>query len=300
MIGKYALVACFLLAACADEPAKPAPVYDLKLSGRSSGAAFVHAGDSVQSLAQRYALNIESLINANLGALQPGQRIALPAPRTYTVQTGDTIASIAGMFDARTSDIIGQNNLMPPYVLRKGQVLRLEPPQAQPYQRDIQVASIASPVSSDAIEAVPLASETNRPRPPRLPEQISLTPTLGKFQPPVKGHIISGYGAKPGGLYNDGINIAAAAGTSVHAADAGTVVYAGNGLQGYGNLVLIKHDNGFFTVYSHLADTAVKKGTAVARGARLGSVGATGKVTTPQLHFEIRQGPRSLNPADYL
>lgn len=296
MIGKYALVACFFLAACADQPEKPVPVYDLKLSGHSTGAAFVHEGETIAALAQRYRLTIDDLIRANITHVQAGQRIVLPPPQTYAVRAGDTVASVAGMFDARTADIIEQNNLMPPYVLRVGQVLQLPGPRYE----SVRIASIAPPTRSDAIDAVPLAAEpAGAPRPPRM-EQISLTPTLGKFQAPVKGQIISGYGAKTDGLYNDGINIAAAPGTPVHAAGAGEVAYAGDSLEGYGNLVLIKHDDGYFTVYSHLADTRVAKGVKVARGQTIGSVGASGKVSSPQLHFEIRQGTKSLNPADYL
>lgn len=293
IIGKYALVACFFLAACANEaPRAQVPVYDLKLAGRSSGAVFVKEGDSIATLAQRYALSVEDLIRANLNTVQPGQRIVLPPPQTYTVRAGDTVASLAGMFDAQTYDLIAQNHLMPPYALRVGQVIQL--PSARKPQN---VQMNAMPI--DRIDATPLAA-TGAPRPPVMMEQIALTPTLGKFQSPVKGQIISGYGAKPGGLFNDGINIAATPGASVQAAGAGEVVYAGSGLEGYGNLVLIKHDGGYFTVYSHLADARVRKGAQVARGATIGSVGATGKVTQPQLHFEIRQGTKSLNPADYL
>ena len=120
------------------------------------------------------------------------------------------------------------------------------------------------------------------------------------FMWPVHGRIIASYGNGPGGTHNDGVNIAAPAGTPVLAADAGTVAYAGNELRGYGNLVLIKHANGWLTAYAHNQLLLVKRGDRVRRGQPIARVGATGAVGEPQLHFEIRHGTRALDPGDYL
>ena len=117
---------------------------------------------------------------------------------------------------------------------------------------------------------------------------------------PVRGRILASYGTGENGIHNDGINIAAPAGTAVMAADGGVVAYAGNELRGYGNLILIKHPNGWMTAYAHNARLLVKRGERVRRGQIIARVGATGAVARPQLHFEIRHGTRAMDPGDYL
>lgn len=117
---------------------------------------------------------------------------------------------------------------------------------------------------------------------------------------PVQGRVVSSYGTTADGTHNDGINIAAAEGTPVLAAAAGEVAYAGNELKGYGNLILVKHANGFITAYAHNQKILVKRGDKVARGQEIARVGATGAVAEPQLHFEIRRGARALDPLQYL
>jgi murein DD-endopeptidase MepM/ murein hydrolase activator NlpD len=117
---------------------------------------------------------------------------------------------------------------------------------------------------------------------------------------PLRGEIVSDFGGKPGGLQNDGINIGAPRGTPIRAADNGTVVYAGNELRGFGNLLLIRHRDGWVTAYAHAEELLVKRGDQVRRGQAIARVGSTGNVATPQLHFEVRKGSRPLNPRDYL
>ncbi len=122
----------------------------------------------------------------------------------------------------------------------------------------------------------------------------------GRFLWPVKGKLISSYGPKPDGLHNDGLNIAAAKGTPVVAADNGVVAYAGNELRGFGNLLLVKHADGFITAYAHLDRIDVERGATVKRGQAIGTVGQTGSVTSPQLHFELRKGSQAVDPRDRL
>ncbi len=121
-----------------------------------------------------------------------------------------------------------------------------------------------------------------------------------RFLWPVRGTILSGFGEKPGGLRNDGINIGASKGTPVAAADAGIVAYAGNQLKSFGNLVLIRHDGGWVTVYAHLDAIGVEQGQRVTRGQGIGTVGQTGNVRAPQLHFAVRKGEQVLNPLEQL
>ena len=114
------------------------------------------------------------------------------------------------------------------------------------------------------------------------------------------GPILSAYGPKSDGLHNDGVNIAAPRGTPIHAAENGVVVYAGNELRGFGNLLLIKHSNGWVTAYAHADEILVQRGQTVQRGQVVAKVGSSGNVSVPQLHFELRKGVRTLDPARLL
>ena len=130
--------------------------------------------------------------------------------------------------------------------------------------------------------------------------QKMMARSASRFSWPVRGKILSGYGAKSNGLFNDGINIRAARGATVAAAENGLVAYAGNEVKGMGNLVIIQHSDGWMTVYAHMDSMVVKRGAAVRVGQKIGAVGQTGKVDAPQLHFEIRKGTRAYNPVNYL
>ncbi len=121
-----------------------------------------------------------------------------------------------------------------------------------------------------------------------------------KFSWPVRGKILSGYGSKSNGLFNDGINIKANRGTAVLAAENGFVAYAGNEVKGMGNLVIIQHADGWMTVYAHMDSMSVRRGHSVTVGQKIGTVGVSGKVDQPQLHFEIRKGTKAYNPISYL
>src|SRR5690606_8555086 len=104
------------------------------------------------------------------------------------------------------------------------------------------------------------------------------------------------YGSKGGGMHNDGINIAVPKGTPVHAAQSGVVAYAGNELKGYGNLLLVRHANGWMTAYAHNSKLLVKRGDTVTRGQSISLAGSTGSVSSPQVHFEIRKGAKAVDP----
>ena len=126
------------------------------------------------------------------------------------------------------------------------------------------------------------------------------TSGLPTFRWPVRGRVIAGYGAKTSGKQNDGINVAVPEGTPVKAADDGVVTYAGNELKGYGNLVLIKHNNGYVTAYAHTSELLVKRGDTIKRGQIIAKSGQTGEVQSPQLHFEIRKGSTPVDPTQFL
>lgn len=147
--------------------------------------------------------------------------------------------------------------------------------------------------------------ETKKPETKKVAPAKTETPKIAarsssKFSWPVRGKILSNFGAKDGGLYNDGINISAAFDSTVAAAENGVVAYAGNEVRGMGNLIIIQHSDGWMTVYAHLNSMSVRRGARVSVGQKIGTVGQTGKVSVPQLHFEIRNGTKAHNPINYL
>lgn len=121
-----------------------------------------------------------------------------------------------------------------------------------------------------------------------------------KLRWPVVGKVVGGFGPRPDGTHNDGVNLAAPMGTDVHAAESGVVAYAGDELKGYGNLVLVRHDNGWVTAYAHADEILVKRGDRINRGQVIAKVGRTGEVDQPQLHFELRQGQKPVDPAPFM
>jgi murein DD-endopeptidase MepM/ murein hydrolase activator NlpD len=131
-------------------------------------------------------------------------------------------------------------------------------------------------------------------------QTASVNPASVQFAWPLRGRIISEFGTKLSGERNDGINIAAALGAPIRAAANGTVTYAGDGLKGYGNLVLIRHAEGYVTAYAHADTLAVAKGDIVSKGQVIGYAGNTGGAAEPQLHFEIRHGTTPVNPRSLL
>ena len=126
------------------------------------------------------------------------------------------------------------------------------------------------------------------------------TGALPTFRWPVRGKVITSYGAKTNGKSNDGINLAVPEGTPVKAAEDGVVAYSGNELKGYGNLVLVRHSNGYVTAYAHASELLVKRGETIKRGQIIAKSGQSGEVGSPQLHFEIRKGSSPVDPLQFL
>jgi murein DD-endopeptidase MepM/ murein hydrolase activator NlpD len=204
--------------------------------------------------------------------ISSGPGSAPPPPRTVYAPPPPRAAASAGMSSTALAPPPQSGSPTPIY----------PPPQAAPVP-----ARPPSPPVQQAIIAPPAAPST---------------PSAGgpHFIRPVSGDTIQGFGGSAGGQTNDGINIAAASGTPVHAADAGTVIYTGNELAAFGNLVLIRHAGGWVTAYGHLAKIDVQRGATVIQGQPIGTVGQTGSATAPQLHFEIRQGAKPVDPAPFL
>ena len=214
-------------------------------------------------------------------------------PAAVIVQPGDTLFRLALCAGLDVATIARANDLAPTYEVRAGQVLAV-PPAIRPRDclpgQDLVAAPTALP-----------APVAGMPPPPRAePGAVVPARAAARFLWPVRGKLISGFGPKPGNRHNDGINVAAAAGSEVRAAENGIVVYVGNELAGYGNLLLIRHAADWTSAYAHNAEILVGKGETVQRGQVVAMVGATGNVDSPQSHFELRRGTKAVDPIDYL
>lgn len=250
---------------------------------------------------------------------------------TVVVREGDTMSGIAERYDTSTGELSHINDKPENATLYPGDVLRVpadgqtrravmreatneHASYAPPTEKDRRLAQddpafaprVVDPHDRVAVRAEPAPyTITPRYKPAYSPEpapaiesgeRLSASVDNGEFCSPVSGRVIQGFGNTGDGQRNDGINIAAPVGTPIHAAADGIVSYAGNELKGYGNLILIKHDDGFVTAYAHANSIGVARGQRVAKGDVIGTVGQTGDVAQPQLHFEVRQGMKPVDP----
>ncbi|MDE3114438.1 MAG: M23 family metallopeptidase [Pseudomonadota bacterium] len=218
----------------------------------------------------------------------------------YTVQSGDTLSEIADHYGVSEAALQDYNSLDNPDRVYPGEVLRI------PRSGEVRVA--ARPDVRPSPRPAEARSETARavPRPTarkayeaRVPEAVDEAQDYSaslRFVWPVVGRVLQPFGSLSNGERNDGINIAARRGEPIRAAAAGTVSYAGDELKDYGNLVLIRHDDGYVTAYAHAQSILVSRGEHVAKGQVIGYAGSTGNVASPQLHFEIRHGVRPVDP----
>jgi murein DD-endopeptidase MepM/ murein hydrolase activator NlpD len=238
---------------------------------------------------------------------------AQPAPiqAAHVVRSGDTVYSIARRYKVDMADLVRLNGIPASYQISPGQRLKL-PGQAAavaglPAANGTKLSSAAAapqPVAQATPAAWTQSSQASvvMMPPPEITGPIPEPPARAgsKFLWPVEGKLLKNYGPKQGGLHNDGINIAAARGSPVRAADNGVVAYVGNELRGFGNLLLIKHADGWMTAYAHNDAILVGRGAKVKRGQTVARVGDSGSVVTPQLHFEVRRGTRAVDPAKQL
>ncbi len=256
----------------------------------------VGKGDTLFSLSEKYQIALKPLIAVNKlkppYALNIGQTLKLPPPLHYRVRSGDTVMAIARRFSLDFRSLALINGIEPPFALRADELLILP---ALVRGADGQWKSAARTTPKAAITKPGVKTPTGKPRP-----QVRAPAKTSTFAWPLKGTIVSRFGVKPGGMRNDGVNISAPAGTAVRAAGAGTVVYAGSELRSFGQLILIRHANGWVSAYAHNSKLLVKEGAKVKTGDSIAEVGATGSVSTPQLHFETRRGRDPVNPMQHL
>jgi murein DD-endopeptidase MepM/ murein hydrolase activator NlpD len=293
-------------------------------------AITVARGETLDSIAKRHNVPTAAIMEANNisapSAIRAGQRLVIPrykqtqvasaapislpaaspsggAASVHVVAAGDTLGKISHRYGKSVGEIAKANNIDPDGKLNVGD--RLVIPGAR--------SSAVSSGSASVVAAKP-AVATSEPGPPESASMFASAAPTGKtvtslaegtgslptFRWPARGRVIASYGPTPNGQQNDGINLALPEGTPVKAAEDGVVAYAGNELKGYGNLVLVRHANGYVTAYAHAKELLVKRGEQVKRGQTIAISGQTGSVNAPQLHFEIRKGASPLDPMRFL
>jgi len=260
--------------ATAAAPAVAAPAS--KPVAVASSVHIVNRGDTLHSIARRNHIPVAELARANnldqSARLSLGMKLIVPGAKNAAVAPAPA-PSLAPAAPAQ-------------------QVAALAPPATRPVtpagnQQSARLAQATAPVEEKAAE--PVAAKP-----------AETTSSLPSFRWPVRGKVITGYGAKTNGKSNDGINLAVPEGTPVKAAEDGIVAYSGNELKGYGNLVLVRHSNGYVTAYAHASELLVKRGDTIKRGQIIAKSGQSGEVGSPQLHFEIRKGSSPVDPLQFL
>jgi murein DD-endopeptidase MepM/ murein hydrolase activator NlpD len=264
----------------------------------------IEAGESLYVIARRYDVTPEAIVTANglasADRIFVGQELIIPGrpdliaqkaqaqPVQKVAEAKPVVKPTDTQSDAPATPQVSPTPIARPAGLKVANAPTKQPEQKASAPAQQQTAPAPQPQQKEIKTAsVPETQITARPQ--------ADTQSQG-FRWPVSGRMIQDFKASK----NTGINIEAPEGTSVKAADSGTVIYTGNAVEGYGNLVLIKHPNGFVSAYAHLKDISVSKGANIRRGEQIGSVGLTGSVARPQLHFELRKGATPVDPAPLL
>lgn len=253
----------------------------------------------------------------------PSTKVAAGLPSSVHVAArGDTLMSLSRRYHIPPAQLAAANNIPVTTQLKIGDKINI------PGGKSAHVAASQPQVPSLASEAPKPAPVAQAPAPatkplavasaepaqkarlaveaPETPEAQSptkaaeTTNALPTFRWPVRGRVIGSYGSKINGKQNDGINVAVPEGTPVKAAEDGVVAYSGNELKGYGNLILVRHSNGYVTAYAHASELMVKRGDTIKRGQVIAKSGQSGEVGSPQLHFEIRKGSSAIDPLQFL
>lgn len=282
----------------------------------------VEPGDTVSGLAVRYHMDFVDFTTRNdlkpPYVIYPGQRLVLPPWKpNYNSMPPDTAVASRSSTPTKTVKIGGKRQVVSvpakvtktpaPTSRTTSKTVRVSPrnggniptpgikPQDYAAAAERKIASARSWKTDK--KSTPVAGQGSNVR-----QNVTLAEPAARkgFIWPVQGKVVLKYGASSGGLFNDGINIQADRGTPILAAENGVVTYVGNELRGFGNLILIKHADNFVTAYAHTESPLVARGDVVTRGQKISTVGTTGAVTFPQLHFEVRKGRKSSDPTKYL
>ena len=264
--------------AASNLPRSPAPTVSVPATTTGQHVHVIAPGETLMKLSRQYHRPLAEIAKAN------------NIPPYTMVKIGDRIV-IPGMPGPRAAV---PQAAAPLTAAPKNTTVAERPKLAPAPQQSVQkVASV--PAATTANVVTPVA---HHPAPEKSKPDV--TAAMPTFRWPVRGRVIAGFGPKPSGQQNDGINVAVPEGTAIKAAEDGVVAYAGNELKSYGNLVLVRHSNGYVTAYAHASEILVKRDDPVKRGQIIAKAGQTGTVAAPQLHFEIRKGSMPVDPVPFL
>lgn len=279
----------------------------------------VQPGDTLRGIANKTGAGSHVIARNNGLAepyiIQPGQRLIITGGRYHSVSSGETGIAIARAYGAPWREVVALNGLEEPFVLRVGQKLLLPATiPDDPVNMSLEQRAAAFRLDIDDIvtggQPALAASATGNGATPEpsdwrkaiMPERPAIPASgfAGRFNWPVDGKLLSGFGSKGGGVVNDGLNIAVAEGTPIRAAADGVVAYSGDEIDVFGGLILINHGEGWVTAYGHANRLNVSRGQKVKAGDMIGLAGDSGYVQEPQLHFEIRKNRKPVDPRSYL
>ena len=296
--GAVLLTGCnpnLILTRSEPAPVSVAPLRQAVEAVPANGVINVRVGDKLYDIAARYRVTPQSIIqDNNLEApftLRTGQSLKINPPRTHVVRFGDSVNLISQRYAVSPYQVAQLNNLEIPFELTVGQQLQL------PISLDFGVLDSGVPKGVSATNAVTISTTKKSQQAKKF-----VAPKLGSggFSWPVQGEIITEFGPSARGVHNDGVNIAAEIGAPVIVSATGTVAFVGDNIKNFGKLVLVKHDGGIITAYAHLNSISVNEGDVLAAGDTIGNVGSTGRVSLPQLHFEIRRSRQPIDPRDLI
>ncbi|MBN8966082.1 MAG: peptidoglycan DD-metalloendopeptidase family protein [Rhizobiales bacterium] len=282
-----------------SQPAQP-PRAATIAAAPAGGGQHVHViapGETLMKLSRQYHKSLSEIAKANhippSTMVKVGDRIVIPGVRA--TQTAAVAAPAAPKAHAPTFAAAPQQPKAEP--MQK--VASVAPPAAKPAAtKPIATKPVAAAPSAPVATANVVTPAAHSPEPPKVKAETASA--MPSFRWPVRGRVITAFGPRPTGAQNDGINVSVPEGTPIRAAEDGVVAYAGNELKTYGNLVLVRHSNGYVTAYAHASEIMVKRDEPVKRGQVIAKVGQTGSVAAPQLHFEIRKGSTPVDPAPFL
>ena len=259
----------------------------------------VTPGDTLYSLSRKYSIPVNDLAVMNdltaPFALYAGQKLKVPDLSTAPVRT----AKITTTKPTKAESAPATTQSDKPKTEQK-QTAKTTTKQTEKQPSNQTKKTAQKPAQKTDKKQQTQNTAKAKPTTAAAKKPAIMARSSSRFSWPVRGKVLSNYGAKTNGLFNDGINIGAVRGSSVLAAENGVVAYAGNEVKGMGNLVIIQHSDGWMTVYAHMDSMTVRRGSRVGVGQKIGTVGQTGKVDKPQLHFEIRKGTKAYNPIQYL
>lgn len=257
-------------------------------------------GDNLYSISRKLNISIRTLIDLNRISspykIYPKELLSLPRSSFHIVEKGETLYSISRMYKTDIFTISRINNIINVNAIYEGQSLRINKylVKNKSTKKGLKNKKIKKQKKKSFSQTASKKSKISKTK------LSNNTIIKSKFIWPVKGKLISKYGKSSEGFFNDGINIDSKLNQNVMASSDGKVIYSGNEIPGYGNLVLIKHSSNWITAYAHLNKVLIEKGEKVKKGEKIGLVGTTGNVSKPQLHFEIRKGKNAVNPLKYL